>query len=956
MAGDNDYETDSDSDGWEDVDDDGADLEGWDPEHFEALDPQFHCDGCDQAACLLTILGVLFGKVEKKDADDAVPIDEALGALESLSQDEPHAAGPHMPQLAQCVLHVLDVGYPNLDQEVRAGVIDALCSLAENAPAVVRATADVVDRVLPALAAATGNVDLDVAWGAADTAAAASDPMSLDDEAAAALDRLSVALGGSYVISAVTPSLMEWFTSDDPKEKIAALTTITAICEGSVEGLKPHLDQVIAATAPLITDGHPRVRWTACGCIGQLAKDFEGEPLSGDFLLFPRLYHAQVMPGLMLASADSENPRVQAHALSALSNFAEDMDTDSLQFYLNAVLLQLGGLLSSEHRIVLEGTLTALAAIASSNDGIFKDAYREFHCQANHVGPKLICAPLSAAHFMPPLVQVLGTPPMDSTWRVLRGKAVECVTLIALSVGKEMFAGDAAEVVGLLDQILSELEEYDVISEYLYTGYSRLCEVMKEDFSPTVTTLVPHLLSLLTTNAEVRVLHHPNEVDALPGGEDVWDIMQAGPRLMAIDTRGLSSRDGALIIVGAIARECGNSLVPYLPEIVPVVMKGLSSLAGSMKESAAIAASDLLKLAVELPDDDEMTAAKVITLDLFDSILRCICDRPLECEDLLESVNEILQLPKFNLASPNSVVQMLELILTNMNGSAAERELFVQDNVDEADMRSAMEEASNCQEIGSIVVDVLDGLFEKVGLPLTDVGFKSLQPHFMTLVQKRPLHPSDHQTSFLAWSVLVDKVGPAALEYIEEGREVLLSHLADTAIEPAAAAARQAAVYLVGSLAKNGEGVFEDILKHAAPLVLEFVRDVAEATTPTMKSAIENAAAAGLYVARFVPSAGIDLDEALPVLIPLLPFVEDLEEAPEVYVLISEMLLRDDYLAHFSGSDLSVVLGVFAENVDVVEIRNHVAQLRADKPDLVEEAVSALDETTRQAFYDRFGA
>lgn len=63
-------------------------------------------------------------------------------------------------------------------------------------------------------------------------------------------------------------------------------------------------------------DPHPRVRWAAINAIGQLSTDL-GPDLQ-------QQYHQQVLPALVGAMDDFQNPRVQAHAASAVLNFSEN--------------------------------------------------------------------------------------------------------------------------------------------------------------------------------------------------------------------------------------------------------------------------------------------------------------------------------------------------------------------------------------------------------------------------------------------------------------------------------------------------------------------------------------------------------------------------------------------------------------------------------------------------------
>lgn len=107
-----------------------------------------------------------------------------------------------------------------------------------------------------------------------------------------------------------------------------------------------------------MSDPHPRVRWAACNAVGQLASDF-GPDLQIHF-------HHIIIPELIRILGDSENYRLQSHAASAIINFCEDATADVLVPYLNPLLSQLGNTIQQNRKIVIEQSITAVAAIADS--------------------------------------------------------------------------------------------------------------------------------------------------------------------------------------------------------------------------------------------------------------------------------------------------------------------------------------------------------------------------------------------------------------------------------------------------------------------------------------------------------------------------------------------------------------------------------------------------------------
>ncbi len=151
---------------------------------------------------------------------------------------------------------------------------------------------------------------------------------------------------------------------------------------------------------PSFGDAHPRVRWAACNTAGQMSTDF-GPTLQKKF-------HDKILPSLISLMDDKDNQRVQAHAASAVINFCEHSTPEILGPYLDVLMSKLAMLLSGGNKMVLEQVITAIAAIAD----VIEDGFTKYYDT-----------------FMPFLKSVLVSANTKEL-RVLRGKAMECISLI----------------------------------------------------------------------------------------------------------------------------------------------------------------------------------------------------------------------------------------------------------------------------------------------------------------------------------------------------------------------------------------------------------------------------------------------------------------------------------------------------------------------------------------------
>jgi hypothetical protein len=122
------------------------------------------------------------------------------------------------------------------------------------------------------------------------------------------------------------------------------------------------------AVVARVQDPHPRVRYAACNCLGQLASDFgylETAP-SVDLSSFQSAFHGTVLPAILFAMDDASSPRVMAHAASALVNFAEGAEQRIMEGYLREIIQKLFKMLRVGIMYVQYQALQTLAMVAES--------------------------------------------------------------------------------------------------------------------------------------------------------------------------------------------------------------------------------------------------------------------------------------------------------------------------------------------------------------------------------------------------------------------------------------------------------------------------------------------------------------------------------------------------------------------------------------------------------------
>ncbi|KAI7749199.1 hypothetical protein M8C21_028254, partial [Ambrosia artemisiifolia] len=157
---------------------------------------------------------------------------------------------------------------------------------------------------------------------------------------------------------------------------------------------------------------------------------------------------------MVLNSFQDPHPRVRWAAINAIGQLATDLGPDLQVQYHQRVLPALAAAMDDFNnprvqngkQMVQEGALTALASVADSSQEQFQKYY-------DAVMPYLKTILVNAN---------------DKANRMLRAKAMECISLVGMAVGKEKFRDDAKQVMEVLMSLQgSQMETDDPTTSYM---------------------------------------------------------------------------------------------------------------------------------------------------------------------------------------------------------------------------------------------------------------------------------------------------------------------------------------------------------------------------------------------------------------------------------------------------------------------------------------------------------
>ena len=294
-------------------------------------------------------------------------------------------------------------------------------------------------------------------------------------------------------------------------------------------------------------------RYACCNAVGQMSTDFAP--------IFEKKFHARVVPGLLHLMTDSANPRVQAHSGAALVNFSEDCPKNILLPYLPDIMARLEEVLKAKfnelvekgNKLVLEQIVTTIASVADTAEEKFIDHYDKF---------------------MPCLKYMIGNATTVEL-RLLRGKTIECVSLIGLAVGGEKFKADASEVMQLLlsSQVKGEeMADDDPQMSYMISAWARICKILGAEFAPYLPMVMDPVMKTASMKPEVALLDN-DEVEGVGEDSEDWQFVQLGEQQnFGIKTAGLEDKATACQMLVCYARELKEHFAGYTEQVVRLMV------------------------------------------------------------------------------------------------------------------------------------------------------------------------------------------------------------------------------------------------------------------------------------------------------------------------------------------------------------------------------------------------
>ena len=408
-----------------------------------------------------------------------------LSALVEVATEEGKFFQPQLHALIPLMYAIgADTNKMDLDDGIRQYACEVLVATANSAPTMVRKNQSFIRHMLLVCLSLMLDVEEDPQWGQKEETNDFFDNSNFDfgeDN----IDRIALAIKGAKLWPILKPILEQHLANkSDWRARHAGLCALSQACS-----VLQFSELPVKEVSHFILDEHPRVRFQAVQCLGQFPMDHSE--------VTQVKKHKIIFPALMKAIEDFANPRIQAHAASALLNMVDGCPGRIVKLYLTPLMQALLTLLQRGHKMVQDRVMPVMACIAGQVPKAFQPWYDQV---------------------VPPMIYIIQNATTRDT-RMLRAHAMESVSYIGMYVGRERFHNDAKLIVQLFLGIMQQSaanaagkkkntgataaspmdsNDDDYSEQHMLQAWTRICQCLKEEFVPILPYVMPTAFEAIT--------------------------------------------------------------------------------------------------------------------------------------------------------------------------------------------------------------------------------------------------------------------------------------------------------------------------------------------------------------------------------------------------------------------------------------------------------------------------
>ncbi|KNH07431.1 hypothetical protein XU18_1963 [Perkinsela sp. CCAP 1560/4] len=361
-----------------------------------------------------------------------------------------------------------------------------------------------------------------------------------------ALDRMACALKGKCLAPLATKAITESVKHENWRIRQSALLCVGQIAEGCKTSFLKNLNQIISLVLAHTEDSHPRVRFAAVSSLAQIFTDFADDLQNSYEQIIPTLYRR----------LEDTTPRIQSLAAASLCNLCDSASTKEVDAFAHDILGKVSTLLTtSPYLFIKEQCVGTIAAVAENG--------------SMHLGKFY-------AELLPLLTSILDLPHAKEN-NLLRCRALDAVTLMAVTVGKECFAPDSTRVCNYLRAHMNlSTDDGDQFFRYIMRGWSCMVKILGEDFEPYIDDVLKYIFHTLQESTELECIPVDNDDEDEDLEEEGTQVIQLsikgqGERKIKLRTSLIEDKILALTLLLLIIEKSGSKVVGYLQDIITLI-------------------------------------------------------------------------------------------------------------------------------------------------------------------------------------------------------------------------------------------------------------------------------------------------------------------------------------------------------------------------------------------------
>uniref|UniRef100_A0A7N8XV70 Karyopherin (importin) beta 3 n=1 Tax=Mastacembelus armatus TaxID=205130 RepID=A0A7N8XV70_9TELE len=779
---------------------------------------------------------------------------------------------------------------------------------------------------------------------------------------------------GQNKITFLLQAVRDASAAEEVKQMAAVL--LRRLLSSSFEEIYPGLtmEMQTAIKTELLTsiqqETSPNIRKKVCDIAAELARNLigryplgcpdisylrehiiEGWVMATDFApTFQKKFHDKVISALLQTMEDQSNPRVQAHAAAALINFTEDCPKtllipylDSLVQHLHVIMVaKLQELIQKGTKLVLEQVVTSIASVADTAEEKFVPYYDLFMPSLKHIVENAVQKEL----------------------RLLRGKTIECISLIGLAVGKEKFMPDASAVMQLLLKTqtdFNDLEDDDPQISYMISAWARMCKILGKEFQQYLPVVMGPLMKTASIKPEVALLDTQDMENI--SEDDGWEFVNLGDQQsFGIKTAGLEEKATACQMLVCYAKELKEGFVEYTEQVVKLMVPLLKTVVFGISLTVSrvrVAAAESMPLLLECARVRGPEYLTQMWHFMCDALIKAIGTEPDSdvLSEIMHAFAKCIELMGDGCLNNEHFEELggilkgkLEEHFKNQELRQAKRQ---DEDYDEQVEETLQDEDENDVYILTKVSDILHSVFSSYKEKVLPWFEQLLQLIVQLICPNRPW--ADRQWGLCIFDDVVEHCSPSSFKYAEYFLRPMLQSLCDSSPE-----VRQAAAYGVGVMAQYGGENYRPFCTEAIPLLVGVIQ-AADSRSKENVNATENCISAVGKVMRFRPEC-VNVNEVLPHWLSWLPLNEDKEEAVHTFDFLCDLIESNNPIVLGpDNSNLPKIFLIIADGVANESIKsddacskrlaNVIRQVQVSAG-LWTQCVSTLNETQQKAIQD----